>query len=151
MGAPAGNQFWKIRSKHGRDKLFESPDLLWKAATEYFEWCDKNPLKEEKGFAFQGVVTTEEFNKMRAYTLTGLCLYLGCNDAYFRIFKAQLADGEQDFNTVLDKIQMVIYTQKFEGAAADLLNPVIIARDLGLKDRTDHTTDDKPIDMSAWK
>ena len=22
MAAPVGNQFWKLRSKHGRDKLF---------------------------------------------------------------------------------------------------------------------------------
>ena len=43
MAAPKGNQFWKLRSKHGRDKLFATPDLLWQAACEYFEWCDKHP------------------------------------------------------------------------------------------------------------
>ena len=43
MAAPKGNQFWKIRSRHGRTKLFETPELLWEAATEYFEWCEANP------------------------------------------------------------------------------------------------------------
>ena len=43
MGAPKGNQFWKLRSKHGRDKLFTTPELLWQAACEYFEWCENNP------------------------------------------------------------------------------------------------------------
>lgn len=41
--APRGNQFWKLRSKHGRDRLFETPDLLWEAATEYFNWVDAHP------------------------------------------------------------------------------------------------------------
>jgi hypothetical protein len=36
----------------------------------------------------------------------------------------------------------VIYEQKFTGAAADLLNPNIIARDLGLADKQDHQSSD---------
>lgn len=147
MPAPKGNEFWKQRSKHGRDKLFASPQLLWSAACEYFKWCESNPLLEEKGFAFQGTVTKETFEKMRAFTMSGLCFYLHCNEAYFRQFKSD----NEGFSTVIGEIEQVVYRQKFEGAAADLLNANIIARDLGLKDRTDHTTDDKPIDMSAWK
>ena len=34
MAANLGNQFWKNRSKHGRDKLFATPDLLWQAASD---------------------------------------------------------------------------------------------------------------------
>lgn len=44
MPAPEGNQFWKLRSKHGRDKLFATPELLWEEACNYFEWCDENPI-----------------------------------------------------------------------------------------------------------
>jgi len=135
--APKGNQFWKLRSKHGRDKLFASPSLLWQAACEYFQWCEEHPLYEEKGFAFQGIVTKEKFAKMRAMTLAGLCFYLRCNEAYFRTFKSQLPENEKDFNTVITDIEKIIYTQKFEGAAADLLNANIIARDLGLHEKTD--------------
>lgn len=43
MAASKNNQFWKLRSKHGRDTLFSSPELLWSAACEYFDWCDENP------------------------------------------------------------------------------------------------------------
>ena len=136
MAAPRGNQFWKLRSKHGRDKLFATPDLLWEAACSYFQWCEDNPLYEVKGFAFQGTVTKENFPKMRAMTLSGLCFYLHCNEAYFRTFKAQLPEGEEDFNTVIKEIETVIYNQKFQGAAADLLNANIIARDLGLSDKS---------------
>ena len=135
MPAPKGNKYWELRSKHGRDKLFETPELLWKAAVEYFEWCEENPLFESKAFAFQGEITTATLPKMRALTLSGLCLYLHCNEAYFRTFKAQLPKGEIDFNTVISQIEQTIYNQKFQGAAADLLNANIIARDLGLSDK----------------
>lgn len=136
MAAPKNNQFWKLRSKHGRDKLFATPELLWEAACSYFQWCEDNPLYEVKGFAFQGTVTKENFPKMRAMTLSGLCFYLHCNEAYFRTFKAQLPEGEEDFNTVIKEIETVIFNQKFQGAAADLLNANIIARDLGLADKS---------------
>lgn len=151
MGAPKGNQFWKLRSKHGRDKLFETPELLWEAACEYFQWCEENPLLEEQGFAYQGVVTKEYFSKMRAFTMSGLCFYLRCNEAYFRNFKSQKRKDAKDFSTVIEEIEKVVYRQKFEGAAADLLNANIISRDLGLKDNTDVTTKGEsisPINLS---
>lgn len=135
MSAPIGNKFWEQRSKHGRDKLFATPQLLWEAAVEYFEWCEENPLKEEKVFNYQGDIVRANISKIRAMTLSGLCLYLKCNEGYFRTFKSQLPKGEQDFNAVISEIEAVIYNQKFQGAAADLLNANIIARDLGLSDK----------------
>jgi len=135
MSATPGNQFWKQRAKHGRDKLFSTPELLWDAACEYFQWCDENPLYERKAFAFQGMITTEDLPKMRAYTMEGLCLFLDCSESYFRSFKSQERENKQDFITVIERIEKTIYNQKFTGAAADLLNANIISRDLGLADK----------------
>jgi len=145
-----GNRFWELRSKHGRDKLFATPELLWKAACEYFEWCENNPLYEEKGFAFQGIVTKEKFAKMRAMTMSQLCFYLNCNEAYFRQFKDNLPQGDKDFSTVIEQIEKTIYNQKFQGAAADLLNANIISRDLGLveKSKIEH---DIPADSETLR
>lgn len=132
MAAPQGNQFWKLRSKHGRDKLFASPELLWDAACEYFEWCESNPLMEVD---FRGKDANEvELPKMRAFTIHGLCRYLDCNTHYFNDFKAAKHEG---FSDVLTRIMEIIYDQKFTGAAAGFLNPNIIARDLGLADKKD--------------
>lgn len=146
MGAPNGNQFWKLRSKHGRDKLFTTPELLWEAATEYFEWCDSNPLIEVD---FKGKDADRvEIPKMRPYTIQGLCLYLDCNSQYLKTFKAQLSENDvyyKDFNTVITRIEETIYNQKFTGAAAGFLNPNIIARDLGLTERQDLTTKGEQI------
>jgi hypothetical protein len=155
MAAPTGNQFWKLRSKHGRDKLFATSELLWQAACEYFQWCEDHPLYETRGFAYQGVVTKEEFPKMRAMTLSQLCFYLNCNEAYFRQFKENIKDSkneiDKDFSTIIHDIEKVIYDQKFQGASADLLNANIIARDLGLKERTDLTSDDEKINITISK
>jgi hypothetical protein len=137
MPAPKGNQFWKLRAKAGRDKLFETPEKLWNAATEYFEWCDNNPLEEEKVFHSQGEITKAKVDKLRPYTLGGLCLYLDCGESYFRSFKSQDRENKKAFITVIERIEQTIYQQKFAGSAADLLNANIIARDLGLRDKSE--------------
>jgi hypothetical protein len=135
LAAPYGNQFWKLRSKHGRDKLFSTPELLWDAACEYFQWCEENPLEEEKVFQYQGVIVRTKVNKMRAMTLSQLCFYLGCSASYFRTFKStSKEENNKDFLTVINEIEDTIYNQKFQGASADMLNANIIARDLGLAD-----------------
>jgi len=132
-GAPKGNQFWKQRTKHGRDKLFASPDILLQEAYNYFKWCDDNPLEEQKAFHAQGEITKTHLNKLRAYTWEGLELYL-------RIYSLRQYKTDaryKDFSQVMKEIEKTIYNQKFTGASADLLNPNIIARDLGLVDKKD--------------
>lgn len=146
MAAPSGNQFWKLRSKHGRNKLFESPDALWEAACDYFQWCEDNPLMEAeqargtaKPYTDQETGETIfapnliELPKMRAFTWEGLELYLDIHS--LRDYKVN--PDYKDFSQVVTRIEKVIYTQKFTGAAAGFLNPNIIARDLGLKDSSE--------------
>lgn len=149
MGAPKGNEFWKLRSKHGRDKLFETPELMWAAACEYFQWCDNNPwIKTDyKGKDVEEVLIPTQ----RPYSLSGLCLYLNANSAYFRTFKSQLPKDEKDFNTVISAIEETIQTQQFEGATVGSFNANIIARTLGLSDHqnVDHTTKGDKIDSKV--
>jgi len=152
MAAPKGNQFWKLRTKHGRDKLFSSPEVLWQAACEYFEWCDENPLmaSEQAKTAPKAVKDSEtgetvfppnlvELPKMRAYTWEGLELYLDID----RLRNYKTNEEYKDFLPVITRIEKIIYNQKFSGAAAGFLNPNIIARDLGLREKTDSTINHK--------
>lgn len=67
--------------------------------------------------------------KMRAMTLDGLHLFLGITDQTWINYRER-----EDFLEVTTTIDKAIRSQKFAGAAADLLNANIIARDLGLKD-----------------
>lgn len=131
MAAPKGNKYWHFRGKHGRDYKY-TPEKLWEEAVKYFDWIEDNPLYEEKGFAFQGVVTKEDFAKMRAMTLTSFCIFADISFQTFENYKK-----EKDFIDIITRIENIIRSQKFEGAAAELLNPNIIARELGLSDKAE--------------
>lgn len=140
MAAPKGNQFWKLRSKHGRDRLFTEPTLLQEAASEYFEWCEANPWVKN-----EAIKSGDEAGRIiaiptaRPFTLSGLCIYLGVNTQYFGDFKDGLkpteSETDKDFSLVITHVEEVIRTQKYEGAAVGAFNANIIARDLGLTDK----------------
>lgn len=143
MAAPKGNRFWEARSTHGRNPIFKAPEDLWSAAEEYFQWASDNPLQEEKLFHFQGAVIKDTVSKMRAMTQSGLCLFLDVDEQTLNNYEKK--DNDEDgFFGVVRKIKSVIRDQKFSGAAADLLNANIIARDLGLSDKSnvDHSSSD---------
>lgn len=144
MGAAKGNKFWELRSKHGRDKIFATPEIMLKAAYEYFEWCESNPLMEID-YRGSSPPVKVELPKMRAYTMNGLTCFLHVNTVYFNQFESGLREKQdetsKDFSKVITHIREIIYNQKFMGAAAGFLNPNIIARDLGLKEYQDIKTD----------
>ncbi len=149
--APKGNEFWKLRSKHGRDKLFETPELMWEAACEYFQWCEDNPFTESKPMVTSNggnegsSIEMAEIPIKRPFTIEGLCLYLGATSAYFRAFKSQDRAKKEDFITVIGEIEETVANQQFSGAAAGFFNANIIARKLGLKEQTDLTTGGEKI------
>lgn len=132
MSAPKGNQFWRARSTHGKAPIFKTPDDLWDACAQYFDWVEENPLWESKAFAYQGEVTLTEVPKMRAMTISGLCIFLDIARRTWDDYR-----GREDYMPVVTRVEEIISAQKFEGAAADLLNSNIIARDLGLRDKQD--------------
>lgn len=148
-----GNNFWTRRSKHGRDRLFDTPEDLWKGALEYFRHVDKNPffMAEQVKQPGKGYVDSEgeyvapeyiiSLPKLKPYTLKGLCLFLHCNVGYFSDFKKSLSGKEDqkslDFSEVIRAIEETVYNQKFSGAAAGFFNSNLIARELGLVDKTE--------------
>lgn len=141
-----GNKFWQLRSKHGRDKIFATAEILWDAACEYFQWCEDNPLKEEQAMKIKVDRDTEEIkmiqlSKLRPFTMHGLCNYLGVNTKYFFDFEEVIKDKQdkasKDFSEVCTRIREIIYNQKFTGATVGFFNANIIARDLGLADKSE--------------
>ena len=40
MAFEKNNQWWRKRSKHGRNALFTDPNKLWESCVEYFEYTD---------------------------------------------------------------------------------------------------------------
>ena len=130
-----GNKFWEARSSHGRNPIFASPDDLWQGCVEYFEWVEANPLQEEKVFNGKDGIARASVAKMRAMTIAGLCIFLDIDRTTWADYAKR-----PDFSPITARAEEIIYSQKFAGAAADLLNANIIARDLGLADKQDNTT-----------
>jgi hypothetical protein len=146
-GAPIGNEFYKlVKMPTGRPRKY-TPGQLWKQAQEYFAWVSKNPLKEMKAFS-NG--KTRLLPKMRAMTETAFCLFAGIDENTWQRYKSK--EEYKEYWAVSGYISRIIYTQKFEGSAADMLNANIIARDLGLTDRKSLDIDfdqmtDEQLDM----
>lgn len=134
MAATRNNQFWKARSSHGRNKIFSSPQVLWEAATEYFQWCDENPwIKNDVAKAGDHFGEKVEVEVQRPYTIDGFCLFLDIDENTFQRYRKDTP--YKDFWAVANKIAKAIRTQKFEGATVGVFNANIIARDLGLADQ----------------
>lgn len=125
-----GNQFWRNidPSDLGRNPKYRKPEEMWTDAREFFAACDVTPFKKiESGTsAKQGKFKKTTEHKI-PYTWYGLYVFLGvCDLEHYK--------GKKVFSKVLTHIDNTIRNQKYTGAAAGIFNPVIIARDLGLKD-----------------
>ena len=141
-----GNRLWEARSSAGRNPIFGTADDLWKACGEYFEWVVQNPLHEGKVTAYEGAVQITPLAKMRAMTLGGLCIFLGISRDTWNEWR----NTRSDLSQVIGDVEEIIREQKFTGAAAGLLNSNIIARDLGLAEKQEHTgKDGGPIETET--
>ena len=140
MPAPKDNQFWKLRSKHGKDKLFSTPELLEEAANEYFDYCDSNPIyKSEVLKGGDKAGTIAEVPIQRPYLIEGLCVYLGVYRDYLDQFERSLdtenSKKDKEYYNVLMRIREKIKGQKLDGATVGIYNPLIVSRIEGLRDR----------------
>ena len=128
MAFKQGNTYWKLAKgfPSGSDRKY-TPQELWDKAVDYFKWVEDNPLLEEKvfGSGFRGTV-----NKMRAMTIIEFCVFAGIARSTF-----QLYEKDEAYSAITACIRDIIYSQKFTGAAAGLLESNIIARELGLADK----------------
>jgi DNA-packaging protein gp3 len=127
-----GNRLYQLREKSGRDRIFENPNQLMDLANEYFKWAIDNPYKEEVVFHSAGLITKDFVSKIRPLTLDGLCIFIDIAKSTFQEYEKR-----HDFTAITTRIRQIIENQQFEGAACGFLNPNIIARKLGLTDKSE--------------
>lgn len=135
MSFQKGNEWWRKRSKHGRDRIITDHETLLESAYEYFSLTDQRKWTK-KDWVGKDAHEVERENET-PYTKSGLCLYLGIDN--WRTIES-LKDVSKDFLHVITCIEQIIFTQKFEGASVGAFNATIISRELGLSDNIDHTT-----------
>jgi hypothetical protein len=128
MAAPKGNKFWELRSKHGRNMIFSSSEMLWESCKEYFEaqserfWTEDDWVGKDAHHVIR--------KKPAPFTQKGLCLFLGISRETWNQYKKK-----DDFSDIITRVEDIIFTQKFEGAVVGQYNSSIIAKELGLADK----------------
>lgn len=133
-----GQGYWSKRASippSGAKKAIETPDYLWMLACQYFNSIDENPFLKQELTKFGQPV---EIQNLKPYTWAGLEDYLFEKGIISTLqdYKSN-RDGRYDsFVEVVRAIDNVIYNNKFEGAAVNAFNSNIIARDLGLVDKS---------------
>lgn len=130
MAAPQGNQFWKARSKHGRDRIIKDSHCLAESIDEYFQWCVDNPILETD---FRGRDLVEVLiPHPRAFKKEELARFCGLSE--WRLI-TDLKKISDDFSQVITRAEKIIADQKYTYAVVGMFNATIVARDLGLADK----------------
>ena len=115
----------------GRPRKYETPELLWAAACEYFQYVESNQLERVEAIKagnMAGMLVSVPVR--RPFTKVGMQSYLGLSSSYLRDLKA-----DKEFSAVLELIDNVIETQQLESALAGLTNAMLTSRLLGLVDK----------------
>ena len=126
-------------------KNIETPEILYRHFKSYKKNCKKNPKKEN----FWSSKSDKEVSVSREipYTWDGFEIWLKKKRILVRLddYKTNKDNRYSKYADIIHAIDKEIYEDKFTGAAAGIYQTNIIARDLGLKDRRDLTTDDDKL------
>lgn len=121
-----------LRNYFGNVVSFPTPQHMINAAVDYFTWVEENPMIEVKIFNGASGIRTHDASHPRAMSWQGLAAHTGVSVSTWKSYK-----DRPEFAEAYDAISAVMYTQKFENAAAGLLDARIITRDLGLADKVE--------------
>ena len=145
MAATPGNQWWKLRSKHGCDAIFSTPEILESECEEYFKATDER--NDWDGQNWVGKDGEEVVVKKKVpYSLKGLCVFLGVSSHYFSEFKkSETFKSNKDFLEVYTRVEDIIQTQQIDGSMMGYYNASLTARLNGLVDKTDMTSGGEPL------
>ena len=134
--------YWAWRAKVGQPKKIPTPQILWEAACEYFQMRDESPWEKEDfirgGESAGGKVY---LNTAVPYTWCGLEDYLREKGLAAKLddYRANKEGRYSEYADICTHIGQIIFDQKFTGAAVGAFNANIIARDLGLTEKTQNT------------
>lgn len=157
MAAPKGNAYWQRRKKHGKPKAIKDADELWGYFCDYAARVDENPhevIEEKRGSGSngQGAYNNDEERVkklVKPYTWEGFEDYLFEKSviAHLGDYRDNKDNRYDDYAAIIKHIGRVIYNNKLSGAVIGIFKENIIARDLGLKDKTETELNVKPFNI----
>jgi hypothetical protein len=131
MPAPKGNDYYKL-ADWGKPPSYE-PVPLWDKFRDYVINSQDNPWhKNEAVKSGDNVGMIIKVPTERPLTIQGFCIFAEISSQTFYNYEKDKAYVE-----ITARIRDIIYSQKFEGAAVGVFNANIIARDLGLSDKSE--------------
>lgn len=125
-------EVWEV-AKRGKRPTYSDPEVLADDVIEYLRWVSQNPLIRAKAFG-TGLVMQERVK--RYPTVAGCAIYLGVAPRTWRDWKAP----DHPLQETVLWAEGIMRQIKLEGAAAGIFNSVIVARDLGLRDKSEIDT-----------
>lgn len=143
---PWTKEFWEELKKLPTTPTKENPgiqmtpDVLWALACEYFQQGVEDNMNKvdfiRSGDAAGQVIYLPT---QRPYSWTSFELFLTYKGVRRSIkeFRANRDGRYAEYAEVVERIDSVIYQQKFDGAAIGGYNPQLIIRDLGLAEKVD--------------
>lgn len=142
MAAKKGNEYWKLREKSGRSKIL-TPEELFKLAFEYIEDVDKNPIEVEDN---KGTKNVNKIKFKRPYNWAAFELFVFKKTGLVKLEDYRKSENSyKEFSDIIHIINNMFFANKFEGAAIGIFKENIIARDLGLIDKTENAVKIKQI------
>ena len=138
MSAPKGNKYWEYRNKHGRNFKY-TPELLWDESIKYFEhistsvWNKKEAIKSGDKAG-----TTMDVPTQTPMSIESFCLFADIDRKTWDNYESN-EDPYKDFFHIITRVRIIIESNQFEGATVGAYNPNIIARKLGLAEKTEST------------
>ena len=138
------------RFKTGRPAIFETAEDLWRAALEYFKWCDEHPMqvsvRDKKKASSNGDKSAEKQYEdvPRPYTLDGLHIFINMHTPW-NVFKANCRKRKDadEFNTVISACEDCIRNQQVSGAMIGLYSERLTARLNGITEKVDATVNQR--------
>lgn len=128
-------------------KNIETPERFYELFEGYKEECKKNPKKEN--FWNSRAEKQVSVDREIPYTWNGFEIYLRKNKiiCYPDDYKSNRDGRYSEYVDIIRTIDNEIYEDKFSGAVSGIYQHNIIARDLGLSDKSevDHKFDPKNI------
>ena len=139
-----GNSWWAHRTTVGRKLLFQTPDILWEACKEYFEFVDTHDrwfktdvrtltARSSKGQTYSEVRQTP-IKLQNAYSLDDLFIFLDITDSTWYDYAARDA-----FSGICKRVKSIIDSQQLQAAYVGLFDSGLVARKLGLAEKREVT------------
>lgn len=103
---------------------------LFQLVVGYFSWAEANPLNTPETANFQGRVYQGEAKKIRPFTITSMCLFIGVTPKTWREWKGSGADEERQ--DIIAFAENIIHEQKYSAAMVGTFNPQFVMKDLDM-------------------